>query len=57
MKNKLTTIDILEIVANNWDDFSEEEQKYIATLFANHSVQEIIMGLESLRGEYENKIN
>lgn len=54
---KITMIDILNIVANNWDDFSEEEQKYIAILFANHSAQEIIIGLESLRGDYENKTN
>ena len=56
--NKPTTEEVLNAIANNWNDFSKEEQEQVAKLFANHSVEEIIIGLELLfRGQNEDKIN
>ena len=58
MNNKLTTVEVLNAIANNWNDFSKEEQEQVAELFTNHSVEEIIIELELLfRGQNENKIN
>ena len=58
MNNKLTAIEILDIVANNWARFSKEERKLVANLFDSHPIKEIIIGLELLfRGKNENKIN
>ena len=55
--NKPTTEEILEAIANNWDRLSKEEQDHLANLFMNHSAAEILIGIELLRGIYENKIN
>ena len=58
MNNKLTTVEVLNAIANNWNGFSKKEQEQVAKVCANHSVEEIIIGLELLfRGQNENKIN
>ena len=48
MNNKLTTVEVLNAIANNWNGFSKEEQEQVAKLFANHSVEEIIIGYNCL---------
>ena len=47
-------MNILEIIAKNWSSFAKEKQDNLANLFINHSVDEILIEIELLRGRYEN---
>ena len=55
--NKPTIREVLEIIAKNWNSFAKEEQDNLINLFMNHSVAEILIGIELLRGQNEDKIN
>ena len=52
--NKITIGEVLEIIAKNWSSFAKEKQDNLANLFINHSVDEILIEIELLRGRYEN---